>query len=231
MAAKRVTEAQTAAMLEDVRRGMSYSKAAQRQGLEQTAAWKAVMQAGGRVAVLSSGRAAAPAPVPPERTEPAEAIPAAVESLFEAVGGRVPSWRQEMPDLPPTVTPSAPAEPRPQDAFDRMQAMPTAPKPGGKVDRVEFPDGKPVALAFLADLHFGGPGVDYQAAYRDAVTVRDTPGMYCALLGDLTDNWILPAMQHLQQGALLSQSEAVRMLRGYLATLGGKLPGGGRREP
>ena len=260
MAYKRVTEAQTAAMLDDVRRGMSYAQAAQRQGLEQTAAWKAVQKAGGRVAVLSAGRAATPTPEPRQRTEPAEALPPAVESLFEAVG-RVPSWRQEPfpgpmlgPDLPPgpvpipkepprnppkvilsrpgpveqcgppTITPAGAPEPRLADAFDRMQAMPTKPAGGtGKADRIEFPGDKPVALAFLADLHFGGPCVDYQAARRDAVTVRDTPGMYAAILGDMTDNWILPAMQHLQQGALLSQSDAVRMLRAYLGVLGSKL--------
>ena len=65
-------------------------------------------------------------------------------------------------------------------------------------------DHGPVCLAFLADLHTGSTGVDYARLDSDACLIRDTPGMYTGLAGDLTDNFIMGRLQAIRFGAEFS---------------------------
>jgi hypothetical protein len=55
---------------------------------------------------------------------------------------------------------------------------------------VEFDHG-PVALVFVADLHLGGSGVDYDRLDRDIALVENTPGMYFVAAGDWLDNYVI----------------------------------------
>ncbi len=48
-----------------------------------------------------------------------------------------------------------------------------------------------VGLAFLADLHLGGEGVDYQRIDREIDLILATPGLYVVAVGDLLDNFII----------------------------------------
>jgi hypothetical protein len=48
-----------------------------------------------------------------------------------------------------------------------------------------------VGLAFLADLHLGGEGVDYERIDREIDHILATPGLYIVAVGDLLDNFIV----------------------------------------
>lgn len=58
-----------------------------------------------------------------------------------------------------------------------------------KVQRIRFDEG-PICMVYIGDLHCGGAGVDYKLAREHVQLVRDTPGMYLNVMGDLVDNFI-----------------------------------------
>lgn len=60
----------------------------------------------------------------------------------------------------------------------------------GREGRLLFDYG-PVGLAFLADLHLGGEGVDYERIDREIDLILQTPGLYVVSVGDLLDNFIV----------------------------------------
>lgn len=47
---------------------------------------------------------------------------------------------------------------------------------------------KPVAIAFLSDLHLGNGGVDYELLKETGEIIRDHPLAYCITAGDITDS-------------------------------------------
>lgn len=56
----------------------------------------------------------------------------------------------------------------------------------------DSPDGrKPIGIAFYGDCHIGSRGVRYTQLREDLQTIRDTPGVWCVNLGDVTDNFQL----------------------------------------
>lgn len=59
-----------------------------------------------------------------------------------------------------------------------------------RVQRIRFDEG-PVCMVYIGDLHLGASGVDYPLARRHAEIVRDTPGMYLNIMGDMLDNFVL----------------------------------------
>ncbi len=48
----------------------------------------------------------------------------------------------------------------------------------------------PILLVHLADLHLGAEGTDHDQAERDALAVRETPGVFATFGGDGIDNFI-----------------------------------------
>lgn len=48
----------------------------------------------------------------------------------------------------------------------------------------------PLGIAFMADIHGGSTGVEYDAFERDVQLVLNTPGLYVVLAGDMIDNMI-----------------------------------------
>lgn len=55
-----------------------------------------------------------------------------------------------------------------------------------------------IGLAFLADLHLGGEGVDYQRIDREIDRILATPGLYVVAVGDLLDNFIIGKLMALR---------------------------------
>ena len=53
---------------------------------------------------------------------------------------------------------------------------------------VELPGDGPIMVVFTSDWHLGHVETDMPRLRRDLETIRNTPGMYCVLGGDLTDN-------------------------------------------
>lgn len=82
--------------------------------------------------------------------------------------------------------------------------------------QILFPQG-PVALVFLADLHLGSRGVDYERIDNDINIILSTPGMFVCHVGDVIDNFIVGKLRDVRLGASFSVSEewaiAKRVLR------------------
>lgn len=78
-----------------------------------------------------------------------------------------------------------------------------------------FPYG-PVALAFLADQHFGSADSNVVRAFQDAETVANTPGMYAVLLGDVTDNMIIGRLMQYRLGTRTDIPDEFALLRRFL---------------
>lgn len=87
---------------------------------------------------------------------------------------------------------------------------------------IEFPRG-PICLVLIADTHFGNPGTDVVRAFREAELVRNTPGMYVALLGDEVDNFIVGKLRDLNMNNPLPVSDQDVLLHQYISVLGPKL--------
>jgi len=88
--------------------------------------------------------------------------------------------------------------------------------------RLEFSHG-PACLVFLADLHFGGFGVDYPRAFAEAEIIRDTPGMFACFVGDAVNNFIAG---RLVQKALVGElliDEGWAIFRRWLRIIGPKM--------
>lgn len=81
----------------------------------------------------------------------------------------------------------------------------------------------PVALAFVADHHFGDPGVDYERCFKEAELIASTPGMFAVTVGDLVNNFIVPKLANVRNAARLSIFDEWALARRYLKVIGPKL--------
>lgn len=87
---------------------------------------------------------------------------------------------------------------------------------------IEF-GASPVCIAFVADLHLGSPGVDYERVFREAKLIADTPGMYLMLNGDMLDNFIIPKLVAARYESEVTIPEEWVLVRRYLKIIGRKL--------
>lgn len=87
---------------------------------------------------------------------------------------------------------------------------------------VRFQEG-PVLLVFVGDQHIGSSGTDVERAFREAELVRQTPGAYAVLLGDVVDNFIVQHLLHLNARTPIMVLEQWELARSYLNAFGGKL--------
>ena len=81
----------------------------------------------------------------------------------------------------------------------------------------------PVALAFVADLHLGSSGVDYERCFHEAEMIRDTPNMWLVTVGDLLDNFLFAKMMNARFKARLSIDDEWALVRKYLTIVAPKL--------
>lgn len=88
--------------------------------------------------------------------------------------------------------------------------------------RIEFGE-SPVCIAFVADLHLGSPGVDYERVFREAKLIAETPGMYLMLDGDLLDNFIIPKLIAARYRSETTIEDEWVLVRKYLKLIGHKL--------
>lgn len=73
-----------------------------------------------------------------------------------------------------------------------------------------------IGLVWMADLHLGDDGVDYQRLENETILIRDTPNMYSMLGGDATNNFIYKAMTQIRNGANFSIPNEFGMLSYWL---------------
>lgn len=82
-------------------------------------------------------------------------------------------------------------------------------------------DKSPVALVFIADVHVGSRGVDYDRLFAEAEIIAKTPDMWLILDGDLLDNFILPKLMH-ARGDVTPEGEWA-LVKKYLGIVAPKL--------
>ncbi len=82
---------------------------------------------------------------------------------------------------------------------------------------------RPIAIAYLSDLHLGSAGTDYISVKRDAELVRDTDGMYAVFHGDGMDNWIVGKLQGLQRNQVVQYDDEWRLFASWIGILSPKL--------
>lgn len=88
--------------------------------------------------------------------------------------------------------------------------------------RIEF-DSPTICLVAVADLHFGGPGVDYPRAFAEAELIADMPNTWLITVGDMVDNFIVGKLVQQRLKAEFSIAEEWALVRRYLRIVADKL--------
>lgn len=90
---------------------------------------------------------------------------------------------------------------------------------------VAIPDEKPVLMVVAGDIHLGNSYCSYSRARRDAELVRDTPGAYLMVLGDLVDHWVSldPQMVGIQRESPMPHSDEMALLGSWVGMVKEKL--------
>ena len=70
-----------------------------------------------------------------------------------------------------------------------------------------------IALAWSADWHVGAQGTNYKRLRSDLELIRDTPGMYLVLGGDLIDNFIIGKLRQVRNDARASIPDEWAVIR------------------
>ena len=78
--------------------------------------------------------------------------------------------------------------------------------------RIELEDAGPYALMFTGDPHAGDDGCDLGHLASDLQIIKDTPHMFGANMGDLTNNWIR-ALGHLYAKQHTTDGEELALMR------------------
>lgn len=86
-------------------------------------------------------------------------------------------------------------------------------------------DAPAVCLTFLGDQHLGDPGTDLPRCFREAELVRDTPGMYAWLMGDLLNNFVIGKLRQARDNTALGICDEWALVRRYLRIIGPKIVG------
>ncbi len=93
----------------------------------------------------------------------------------------------------------------------------------GQIGRLTFNYG-PIALVFMADLHLGSDGTDYERIEREIDIIDNTPGMYAVGVGDWLDNFIVGKLTMIRiDGTPFRVSEEWALVRHALRRLAPKL--------
>lgn len=88
---------------------------------------------------------------------------------------------------------------------------------------IVFKERQPVCLVFMADVHAGSAGVDYENVFDDAEIIASTPGMYAILAGDLVDQFVLESMRDIRFHTVLSVPDEWAIVRGLLDLISHKI--------
>lgn len=110
-------------------------------------------------------------------------------------------------------------------SLERAEAARGHLSPTDDVIHVTAPDDAPTAIAFMSDIHAGASGVDYGRFRRDLEVIRDTPGLYVVVNGDLVENAkvMSKAGNALYHAAFTNPREQMLYVRKRLAIAQGKI--------
>lgn len=92
-----------------------------------------------------------------------------------------------------------------------------------KHDKEIIFDHAPICLVWMADLHLGDSGLDYERLDRDLKIIMHTPGMYVALVGDMLNNYIVGRLKDIRFGTELTITQEWILVRRVLRLLAPKL--------
>ena len=81
----------------------------------------------------------------------------------------------------------------------------------------------PVCITFLADVHAGGEGVNYERLVSEIEVISQTPGMYTVIVGDLVDQFVLGTLKNKQFSSRISIEEEWVIVHHVLSILAPKI--------
>jgi len=88
---------------------------------------------------------------------------------------------------------------------------------------IEIDDNKPIAIAWMSDIHFGSPYTDYRQVWADTETITNTPGMWAIGLGDDRDNWVATKLTYLQRRQEMTFDAEVSLYKSWIEMIKPKL--------
>jgi hypothetical protein len=104
-----------------------------------------------------------------------------------------------------------------QTEMQRRQELRNEVDPVRNFASIEIPCDRPVAIAFLGDLHLGGANVDYELLGEDIMAISEHPLVYTFLMGDLTDSFF---WNDAKDGEVFNSNEQWSYIRSVLDKIG-----------
>ena len=95
--------------------------------------------------------------------------------------------------------------------FKRLEAS----KKASKLIKLKIKIDGPYGIMLMGDPHIDDSGTDWGALDKDIKIVKNTPAMFGANVGDITNNWI-GRLARLYSNQNMSRSRAVKMTEGFL---------------
>lgn len=86
---------------------------------------------------------------------------------------------------------------------------------------ITLPEAAPYGIFLFGDPHVDDDGCDWPALHRHIDLIRNTPGLYAANLGDLTNNWV-GRLERLYASQRTTAAEAHILAEGFIKSLMGK---------
>ena len=114
----------------------------------------------------------------------------------------------------------------PDDIWERLQRhqeVQAGVRDHREAAAIHFDGSGPISVTFLADLHIGNPDSDYRAIKAEADTIGTTSRMFAVSCGDLWDNWVVPALAHLQRKQVIPHGAEWLLVKDWLSRLGESL--------
>lgn len=124
--------------------------------------------------------------------------------------GRPPDpIRVTMPELP-----EAPTEEQLWEAYDQIFALKRRHEDSKALQEADIAieTDYPVGIVFMSDFHLGGDGVDTQRLREDVELIRSCDRLRVFVGGDGIDNFIVPALSHVQRDTALVSPEMQMLL-------------------
>lgn len=88
--------------------------------------------------------------------------------------------------------------------------------------RISF-DGGPICIVFMADVHAGSSGVDYDRVFAEAELIASAPDTYVILAGDLVDNFVIGRLKDIRLHTRLSIPDEWAIAKGLMDLLAHKI--------
>ncbi len=91
-----------------------------------------------------------------------------------------------------------------------------------RTQHIEIDTDQPFGIVWLADVHAGSSGTDYERLFKEIEIINGTPGLYIGTVGDLVDNFILTKLAFIRHDTRLNISDEWAIVRKILKAIAPK---------